>query len=129
MAEDRADPAIISGFHAHLYYSPETRPIAEQLRAAIGERFPQARIGNWHDEPVGPHPVSMYQVAFAVEDFPRIVPWVMLNREGLDVLVHPMTDDSVADHTRFALWLGSPIPLRVEVLRRGSRTSPAAVHQ
>jgi len=25
----------------------------------------------------------------------------MLNREGLDVLVHPLTDDSVADHTRF----------------------------
>jgi DOPA 4,5-dioxygenase len=60
-------------------------------------------------------------VAFAVEEFSRLVPWLMLNRQGLDVLVHPLTDDSVADHTQFALWLGSPLPLRVEVLRRGPR--------
>jgi len=121
MAEGFADPAVITGYHAHLYYAPPTRPIAERLRGAIGEEFPQARIGSWHDEPVGPHPVSMYQVAFAVEDFPRLVPWLMLNREGLDVLVHPLTDDSVADHTRFALWLGAALPLRVDVLRRGPR--------
>ena len=87
MADAIADPGIISGYHAHLYYAPETRPIAERLRAAIGENFPQARIGSWHDEPVGPHPVAMYQVAFGVEEFPRLVPWLMLNREGLDVLV------------------------------------------
>jgi aromatic ring-cleaving dioxygenase len=121
MVETLTDPAIISGYHAHLYYAPETRPIAERLRAAIAQRFPGARIGNWHEEPVGPHPVSMYQVAFAGEEFPAIVPWLMLNREGLDVLVHPLTDDSVADHTVFALWLGTPLPLRVEVLRRRPR--------
>jgi aromatic ring-cleaving dioxygenase len=122
MAEGFADPAAVKGYHAHLYYAPPTRPTAERLREAIGERFPDARIGSWHDEPVGPHPVAMYQVAFAVDEFPRIVPWLMLNRQDLDILVHPLTDDSVADHTRFALWLGLPLPLRIEVLRRGSRT-------
>jgi len=121
MVESLAEPAIITGYHAHLYYDPQTRPVAGRLRAAIGDRFPQARIGSWHDEPVGPHPVAMYQVAFATEEFPLIVPWLMLNREDLNILVHPLTDDSVADHTRFALWLGSPLPLRIEVLRRGSR--------
>ena len=121
MAESFAEPAIITGYHAHLYYDPQTRPVAEQLRAAIGDRFPRARIGSWHDAPVGPHPVAMYRVAFAAEDFRLIVPWLMLNRENLNVLVHPLTDDSVADHTRFALWLGSPLPLRIEVLRRGPR--------
>jgi DOPA 4,5-dioxygenase len=121
MAESCTDPGVISGYHAHLYYDPQTRPFAEQLRAAIADRFPRARIGNWHDEPVGPHPVAMYQLAFAAEDFRLIVPWLMLNRENLNVLVHPLTDDSVADHTRFALWLGSPLPLRIEVLRRGPR--------
>jgi aromatic ring-cleaving dioxygenase len=122
MAELLDDPARIEGYHAHLYYAPETRAVAERLRDAIGEHFPRARVGSWHDEPVGPHPVAMYQVAFAVEDFPLVVPWLMLNREGLNVLVHPLTDDSVADHTRFALWLGSPLRLRVEVLRKGRRT-------
>ena len=122
MAKAFADASVIKGYHAHLYYTPDTRPVAARLRAAIGERFPQARIGNWHDEPVGPHPTAMYQVAFAVEELPRLVPWLMLNREGLDILVHPLTDDSVADHTRFALWLGAPLQLRVEVLRKSPRT-------
>lgn len=123
MSEGFADPSAISGYHAHLYYAPETRPIAERLRAAIAGRFPGARIGNWHDEPVGPHPVAMYQVAFATENFPRLVPWLMLNREGLSVLIHPLTDDSVADHTSFALWLGAPLPLRIDVLRKASASA------
>ena len=63
----------------------------------------------------------MYQVAFAAEEFPLFVPWLMLNRQGLNILVHPLTQDSVADHTNFALWLGSPLELRVEVLRKGPR--------
>jgi aromatic ring-cleaving dioxygenase len=60
----------------------------------------------------------MYQVAFVSSEFPRLVPWLMLNRDGLDVLVHPQSGDSVADHTRFAMWLGQPLPLRLDVLRR-----------
>ena len=122
MADASADPGHIKGYHAHVYYAPETRVIAERVRATIGDRF-QARLGSWHDEPVGPHLVAMYQVAFAVEEFPAFVPWLMLNREGLNILVHPLTDDNVADHTRFALWLGTPLPLRVEVLRRGPPAS------
>ena len=115
-----ADPAAhITGYHAHIYYSPQTRPLAERLRTEIGERF-TARIGSWHDEPVGPHTVAMYQVAFANEELPRILPWLMLNRAGLDILVHPTTGDSLADHTDFAAWLGTPLPIKVEVLRRGS---------
>ena len=112
MADTFADPCHVKGYHAHIYYAPETR--------ATAERF-LARLGSWHDEPVGPHPVAMYQVAFAAEEFPALVPWLMLNREGLDVLVHPLTDDSVADHTRFALWLGTALPLRLDVLRRAPR--------
>ncbi|MGH7029151.1 MAG: DOPA 4,5-dioxygenase family protein [Stellaceae bacterium] len=117
MAEAFADPDRIDGYHAHIYYDPATRAKAERLRQAIGERF-EARIGGWHDEPVGPHPVSMYQVAFAADAFARLVPWLMLNRDGLDVLVHPQSGDSVADHTRHAMWLGQAQPLRIDVLRR-----------
>ena len=120
MSDAPADSGQIKGYHAHVYYSPQTRVTAERLRAAIGERF-DTRLGSWHDEPVGPHPVAMYQVAFAAEEFPTLVPWLMLNREGLNVLVHPLTGDSVADHTRCAAWLGAPLPLRLDVLRRGPR--------
>ena len=119
MTEAFADPERIEGYHAHIYYDTASRPTAERLRQAIGARF-EARVGNWHDEPVGPHLVSMYQVAFAVAEFPRLVPWLMLNRDGLDVLIHPRSGDSVADHTRFAMWLGHVLPLRLDVLGRGA---------
>lgn len=120
MAEEFADAGQIRGYHAHIYYDPETtRAAAGRLRAAIGARF-AGRIGSWHDEPVGPHPSAMYQVAFAVEEFASLVPWLMLNRGGLSVLVHPETEDAIADHTRYALWLGAPLTLRIEVLRRAA---------
>jgi DOPA 4,5-dioxygenase len=60
----------------------------------------------------------MYQVAFAVEDFPRLVPWLMLNRGELVVLVHPNTDDEYDDHAHHAVWLGAKLPLRLEVLKK-----------
>ena len=121
MAEGFVEAGQISGYHAHIYYDAATRKRAERLRAGIGERF-AARLGSWHDEPVGPHPGAMYQVAFAIDEFSRLVPWLMLNRDGLDILVHPMTDDAVADHTRYALWLGNPLPLRADRLTRSTAT-------
>ena len=122
MSESFAEIGRIEGYHAHIYYDPATRPVAERLRQAIGERF-VARLGRWHDQPVGPHPTSMYQVAFAVDELPRLLPWLMLNRDGLSVLVHPLTGDDYEDHARFPLWLGEPLPLRLEMLRRAAAPS------
>ncbi len=119
MAEAFVDTAEIEGYHAHIYYRPETKPAAARLRDGLGAAFPAAVLGSWHDEAVGPHTVAMYQVAFAAEDFPRLVPWLMLNHAGLDVLVHPRTGNSYDDHTEHALWLGGKLPLNVERLRRG----------
>ena len=88
---------------------------AERLRTLIGERF-VARLGSWHDKPVGPHPKPMYQVAFTVELFPSFVPWLMLNRMGLSVLVHPNTRRPHDDHLVNALWLGEKLPLKDDML-------------
>ena len=118
MTDSFADTARIAGYHAHVYYDAATRPEAERLRQAMGERF-AVTLGRWHDAPVGPHPKSMYQVAFAVAEFARLVPWLMLNRAGLSILVHPSTGDDFVDHARFPLWLGTPLPLRLDTLRRG----------
>ncbi len=117
MDESFADIAEIVGYHAHIYYDSLTKPVAVRLREAIGAAFSVA-LGRWHDAPVGPHPVSMYQVAFPVAEFPRLVPWLMLNRAGLSILVHPRTGDDYEDHARFPLWLGTPLPLDLEALRR-----------
>jgi DOPA 4,5-dioxygenase len=60
----------------------------------------------------------MYLVAFPTEQFQRLVPWLMLNRSGLSILVHPSTGDDYEDHARFALWLGPALTLNLEALRR-----------
>jgi aromatic ring-cleaving dioxygenase len=80
----------IKGYHAHVYYDATTRQIAEGLRDTIIKRF-AVRPGAFSDEPRGPHPISQFNVIFQTEEFPKIVPWLMLNREGLDVLIHPLT--------------------------------------
>ena len=48
------DPATIEGYHAHVYYAPGTRHVAERVRESIGAGFPKALLGRWHDKPVGP---------------------------------------------------------------------------
>ena len=45
----------------------------------------------------------------------------MLHRDGLDVLIHPLTDNSVDNHSRYAMWLGLPVPLKLDTLREHYR--------
>jgi aromatic ring-cleaving dioxygenase len=109
-------PIQINGYHAHVYYDVVTRPLAERLAEAIGNKF-SIQFGGFRDGPVGPHPIANLQIIFTVGEFQNVVPWLMLNRESLDVLIHPLTDDSVDDHSRYALWLGTPVPLKLAALR------------
>jgi len=112
------NPERITHYHAHIYYDPaRTRERAEQLREQLAQICPDARLGRWHDEPVGPHPQAMYQVAFPPERLATILPWLMLNRSGLTILLHPETGNAYADHSRHALWLGAVLPLRLDVLK------------
>jgi aromatic ring-cleaving dioxygenase len=116
------------GYHAHVYFDPATRPVAERLRETIASKF-AVELGGFSDEPRGPHPISQFNVIFQIDEFQSIVPWLMLNREGLDVLVHPLTDDMVDDHTVYALWLGTPVKLKVDILQHrsyGAALLPAA---
>lgn len=112
------EPSEIRGYHAHVYSEPETREVAQRLREAIAARFPEAELGRFHEGPFGPHPRAAYQVAFTPAQLGEILPWLMLNRAGLSVLVHPMTGDEVADHDRHPLWLGPQLPIDLEFLRR-----------
>ena len=112
------EPQAITLYHAHVYYDPATsRDRAALLRECIAARFPEATLGRWHDEPVGPHPSSMYQIAFPSDLFASLVSWLMLNRDGLTILLHPETGNAYADHSAHAVWFGAVLPLRLEVLR------------
>jgi DOPA 4,5-dioxygenase len=107
----------VHGYHVHVYYNPDTLPLARTLRETLASRFP-IELGRFSDDPVGPHPISQFQVIFKTSEFQTVVPWLMLNRQGLDILVHPLTDDMVDDHTVYALWLGTPVTLKLDTMRR-----------
>ncbi len=108
----------ITDYHAHIYYEPSvTEAKAAALRDAVAQAFPEARLGRWHARPVGPHTQPMYQIAFSVALFATLAPWLMLNRDGLDVLLHPETGDDPTDHTAHAAWLGTKLALRMEAFK------------
>ncbi len=128
MTNTSADSPAVHGYHAHVYYNPETLPAATQLRETLGANFP-VKVGRLSDEPIGPHPVSQFAAIFEADAFQTVVPWLMLNRLGLDILIHPLTDDMVDDHSIYALWLGSPIELKLNTMQRrgyGAALLPAA---
>lgn len=114
------DPAVIRGWHAHVYFDARTLEQARTLCAAAAERFPALRMGRVHERAVGPHPDWSCQLAFRAELLAEVLPWLALNRGGLSVLVHPITGEDLADHRDRALWLGSVRPLDLSVLPESS---------
>lgn len=113
----KENAVAIAGFHAHIYFDATSREAAARVRIGLDTNF-NVRLGRWHDQPIGPHPKAMYQVAFSPEQFGQVVPWLMLNRQGLDILVHPETGDDVKDHTEHSLWLGEKLELNIDFLRQ-----------
>jgi DOPA 4,5-dioxygenase len=63
----------------------------------------------------------MYQVAFSTGLLASFLPWLMLNRDDLVILVHPGTDNGYADHTRHAMWFGAVLPLRLKAFRNAPK--------
>ena len=115
MSTDPVDPARITDYHMHVYYEPDSRERAASLRQWVEERFP-VRMGRWHDVPVGPHVTAMYQIQFTPDLFPTLLPFVMMNRQGLTVLLHPQSGRPRDDHTINATWMGAVLPVKTEVL-------------
>src|SRR5262245_16706598 len=114
-----ADPAKITAYHAHIYYDVAgTKDRAVWLRDQVAALFPEVKIGRWHDELVGPHPQSNFQIAFPAGMLAKFMPWLMLNRDGLTILLHPETGDDYTDHATHAVWFGEKLPLNLEMLRQ-----------
>ena len=118
-----AETAEINAYHAHVYYRDDAdRAIAADLRDAIDSNF-EVSLGRWRDQPVGPHPLPMYQVSFAAETFGQVIPWLMLNRKGLTILIHPVTGDDVPDHRDFPFWMGEVLDLDIGFLEVGNTSA------
>jgi aromatic ring-cleaving dioxygenase len=120
MTDPTTEPIKIDGYHVHVYYDAETRPRAERLREEIAATL-GVEVRELSDAPRGPHPVPQFRFMFTTAQFGTMVPWLMLNRQRLDVLVHPLTDNSYDDHSRYAVWLGAPVALKLNTMSRTCR--------
>ncbi len=107
-------------YHAHIYYTTETRSLATALEdrlsyAKSSGSIPELYfIGELRDRAVGPHPIPEFEIHFSQSMLPQILK--LLEPSGLTCLVHPLTDDDLADHTTLAHWIGQPLELKLDVL-------------
>lgn len=107
-------------WHAHIYYSPERRAEAEALRYRFmaltkdGNNSVILLVGRMMDRGVGPHPMAQYEIHFRERFVVEVS--ALIEASGLRALVHPLTDDDLADHTTLARWIGEPVELDVTTL-------------
>jgi len=101
-------------YHAHIYYSDEERDAANALRDELAQRSDILFVGQMTDRGVGPHPIPQYEVHFLAGSRDEVV--AAIEASGLRALVHPLTDDDLADHTSLAHWIGEPFELDVGTL-------------
>ena len=107
-------------YHAHIYYEPEQRRGAEALRdrfkAMTGaDSSPRILfVGKMTDGKAGPHPIPQYEIHFLKPSLDAVL--LLIRASGLRALVHPLTDDDLADHTTLATWLGKPVELDLATL-------------
>jgi DOPA 4,5-dioxygenase len=107
-------------YHAHVYFDADTLSVAQRLHKDLDSMLANSSpadlilVGKMHDRGVGPHPKPQFEIQFLASALPGILP--LLRATGLASLVHPVTDDDLADHTTLAQWIGDPLPLDESVL-------------
>jgi aromatic ring-cleaving dioxygenase len=107
-------------YHAHIYFDAHTREQALALRGLLSEclasrSIPALRlVGRLREGSAGPHPIPQFEVHFLASALPAVRE--AIHASGLTALLHPLTDDDVADHTSLAEWIGAPLSLDLTTL-------------
>jgi len=111
--------------HAHIYFSAEQRAAAEALRDSFARQAESGDeilfVGRMTDGKAGPHPIPQYEVHFLGRSLAAVI--TAIKASGLRALVHPLTDDDLADHTTLGQWIGEALELDLTTL------DPAGMNQ
>jgi len=103
-------------FHSHIYYTAETKSKAEGLHKLLIQKFSTAvRVSALYDELMGPHPFFMFEADFKAELFLKVIHFLSKNRDNLSILIHPLSGNSVLDHTDYAMFLGQKENLNLSI--------------
>lgn len=105
-------------YHAHIYHEAHQRTASDALHARLtelrGDFSDLLMVGNLREGPVGPHPLPQFEIHFLARALPQVLP--LIEASGLRALVHPLTDNDLADHTTLAHWIGEPLDLDLSVM-------------
>ena len=92
----------------------QARAAAEALRDAFAARPEVLFVGAMASGPAGPHPIPQYEVHFREASLELVR--AMITASGLTALIHPLTQDDLADHTTLGQWIGTPVALDLTTL-------------
>jgi DOPA 4,5-dioxygenase len=102
-------------YHAHIYWGT---PTERYTAMAIREWFtnqPGCTLGRVWDQPVGPHPLPMYQVVYSTYNKDFIESFLRVNHETNSILLHESIKDDLRDHSEGVRWLGPELQLKLEI--------------
>lgn len=120
--------AEIAPYHAHIYFETGEREPAERLHRQFARLQETGAdpiyVGEMRDRPVGPHPKPQFEIHFLGRALPAMT--ALIRQSGLRALVHPLTNDDLADHTTLATWIGEPLALDESVLDPPGRNQGVA---
>ena len=111
-----------SVFHAHIYFTGETRHQAETLQKKAQEELSNLTLGvsRLIDRPVGPHPVPMFEIDFEQSHLGNLIEWLYKYRGDLNILIHKDQSPETPEHTTNAIWIGIPQKLDLTKLDIGT---------
>ena len=120
-AYEALDESIPEEFHFHLYFETggqDTRESALEVRTRLlKEATFRYQLPPVRERPMGPHRWPIWSIWVDRPSFGEATLWMARNHGPHSVLVHPNIDDGLADHTEHAMWLGTPVPLSLEIFQ------------
>lgn len=121
---------VTGGYDVHIHFDMKDKDHAyqvyENFLAFLKEEHIDFASAGFYTEVFdrSPHLKPMWEVDFKQKDhlfetMGIVISWLMLNREGLTVLIHPNTENrtresKIRDHTIYTLWMGEPDTLNVD---------------
>ena len=113
-------PDSLAPYHVHVYFTDATQPVALALQQQLRARLTSDReagllvVEDLDEAAVGPHSLPQFEIHCYERYLSTLLP--LLEASPLISVVHPVTDDDLADHTVLAQWIHGSVELDLTVL-------------
>ena len=89
--------------------------VCDGITSDILPGLDDSRVPPFHTGPIGPHPVGSFEIWTPQEFLPHMLSFMMYHRGDISVLMHPLGQTEIRDHTSDAMWLGERFPLGIKI--------------